>query len=99
VQEEIRGLPLHPSPLYEALFLLTLSGALLYAQSRRPPGGYHGRLAALCLGSYGMFRFGFDFLRGDLTPLAAGLAPSQWFGIAVAIAAVIYAKPFGERPR
>lgn len=99
VPEDIRALPLHPSPLYEALFLFTLSGTLLYAQRLRPAGAYHGRLAALCLGAYGVFRFGFDFLRGDLTPLAAGLAPSQWFGIAVALVAVVFARPFGERPR
>lgn len=70
--------PLHPSQLYESAFLLALSLALAITRrkNRFPPGV----LATLSVFAYAAYRFGFDFLRGDLDRGFCGipwLAPTQ----------------------
>ncbi len=66
------GQPLHPSPVYEALWcLLVVLPGLLWL--RRQPGRAPGELAAAYLVLYGVGRFLVEFTRGDAI---RGL----WFG-------------------
>lgn len=84
----LRGQPLHPSPLYEAAFLFALAAWLWWRSERGL--GKPGRLAAFSLLAYGAYRLSFDFLRGDLTPLALGIAPSQWLAALLILLVVAF---------
>ena len=78
VPQELLDLPLHPTQLGECLFLLLLALSLHLVQkvNRLPPG----ILATLTVLFYSLYRFFFDFLRGDLDRGFWGiswLAPTQ----------------------
>ena len=76
IPQALKGVAIHPSPLYEAGFLLLLAMILFVLNARGKLRA--GMVATLCMGSYGLYRFWFDFLRGDLSrPLPAGLSYSQ----------------------
>lgn len=64
VPPPLREHPLHPAQLYEAAFLLLLTGALLLLRGRvkMPPGW----LGTLTVAAYCVYRFVMDFHRGDL---------------------------------
>lgn len=58
------NIPLHPTQLYEALFLFLLAAALAWGQrKKRLPTGVLGSFSIL---AYALYRFAGDFLRGDL---------------------------------
>jgi len=57
------GVPLHPSPLYEALMLVGLFVLLTWLRQRKR---YHGQIFVLQLFYYGIGRFLLEILRGDL---------------------------------
>jgi phosphatidylglycerol:prolipoprotein diacylglycerol transferase len=60
----LRGVPIHPTQLYESAFLFLLAAALLQANFRKAwPAGM---VATFCMGAYGIYRFSFDSLRGDI---------------------------------
>jgi phosphatidylglycerol---prolipoprotein diacylglyceryl transferase len=82
------GVLRHPAQLYEALFQL-LAGWTLLALWRR--GILFGRLFALYLAAYGVFRFATEFIRDTAKPFA-GFSAYQWMSLAmiVAGAAAIY---------
>lgn len=69
----LRSLPLHPTQLYEAFFLLALTAALLLARKRlRLPAGW---LGTFTVASYCIYRFLMDFHRGDLE---RGMLGVEW---------------------
>jgi prolipoprotein diacylglyceryltransferase len=82
------GILRHPAQLYEALFQLAAGYALLVLWRRKI---LFGRLFALYLAAYGVFRFATEFIRDTAKPFF-GLSAYQWMSIAmiVAGAAAIY---------
>jgi phosphatidylglycerol:prolipoprotein diacylglycerol transferase len=84
VPESLRGVPLHPTQLYESAGALAIF-AVVHRVGRARPG--LGLWTAL--GLYGALRFGVDFLRagdpGVLAPL--GFTVAQWFSAAAVVAA------------
>ena len=73
------GVPRHPAALYELLFDFGM-GFLLLAMYRRQL--FPGRLFALFLLAYGVFRFGSEFWR-DTAKAFAGLSAYQWLSLAL----------------
>jgi len=74
------GVALHPSFLYEIVFLAGLFAVLLWLRPRvRVPG----ELFKIFLASYAVFRFAVEFVRGNEV-VALGLTRSQWFLLATA---------------
>lgn len=76
------GIPRHPAALYEMLFDFAI-GFLLIALYRR--GKLQGRLFAVFLIVYGVFRFTSEFWR-ETAKAFAGWSAYQWFCIALVIA-------------
>lgn len=76
--------PMHPSFLYESLFLLIAFGVLWWARDRLTSDGLMFKLFLL---SYGIFRFAVEFVRGN-PDMAFGLSGSQLF-LGVTIPVVI----------
>ncbi len=74
------GLALHPSFLYEIVFLVGLFAVLLWL---RPRVDVPGELFKIFLASYAVFRFAVEFVRGNEV-VALGLTRSQWFLLAAA---------------
>jgi len=74
------GVALHPSFLYEIIFLAGLFAVLLWLRPRvRVPG----ELFKIFLASYALSRFAVEFVRGNEV-VALGLTRSQWFLLATA---------------
>lgn len=84
---EYRGVPSHPSFVYEILFLLLLTGALFWL--RPTLAGHPGELFKVFLVAYGTFRFGVELVRGN-QPWAWGLTRPQWFLIAATPLMVVH---------
>lgn len=79
------GLPLHPTQLYEALFLGTLFAFMYWLYPRRRfPGMVVCAYAAL----YAAFRFGVEFLRGDPRGSIDGFSTSQVIAVAALLLAI-----------
>lgn len=79
VPPALRGLLLHPTQLYEMVFLLLLTGALLLARRRlRLPPGW---LGTFTVAAYCVYRFVMDFHRGDLE---RGLMGVEWLTVSQA---------------
>lgn len=76
-----------PTNLFEALFLLALSGLLLFLAIK-----YEFEYNfTVYLVIYGMFRFAIEFLRGDHRGgLVPGLSPSQFWSIVAIAGGIIY---------
>ena len=74
------GVALHPSFLYEIVFLVGLFAALLWL---RPRVNVPGELFKIFLAAYAVFRFAVEFVRGNEV-VAFGLTRSQWFLLAAA---------------
>lgn len=74
------GVALHPSFLYEIVFLVGLFAVLLWL---RPRVHVPGELFKIFLASYAVFRFAVEFVRGNEV-VALGLTRSQWFLLAIA---------------
>lgn len=72
----------HPAQLYEALFHFAAGWALLRLWRRQ---ALFGRLFALYLCAYGVFRFFSEFLRETAKPYY-GLSAYQWMSIAMIVA-------------
>jgi prolipoprotein diacylglyceryl transferase len=69
------GQPLHPSFLYESVFLLIAFAFLWWSRDRVLP---HGLVFKMFLLAYGVFRFGVEFVRGN-PDMAFSLSGSQLF--------------------
>lgn len=81
-------LRVHPTMLYEAAFLFLLAGTLVWVTRR---GWNAGRVAALYLGGYGLWRFGIEFLRAKNDHVLFGLTTAQLISLgACAIACVLW---------
>ncbi len=78
----VLGVPVHPTQLYESLFLFLLAGFLVFLFYRKPAPG---RVAAVYLLAYGVSRFALEFLRDDPRGAAGGLSTSQWISLAVGV--------------
>ena len=76
------GILRHPAQVYEALFQLLAGWALLRMWRRKV---LFGRLFALYLVAYGVFRFATEFIRDTAKPFA-GLSAYQWMAIAMVVA-------------
>lgn len=57
-----KGVPLHPTQLYEAIFILLVMIVLFYLRDRRK---FYGQLFLTYLLSYAMGRFVLEYFRGD----------------------------------
>ncbi len=79
------GIARHPAQLYEALFHIAMGLVLLRLWRRR---ALFGRLFAVYLGAYGIFRFLTEFLRETAKPYA-GLSAYQWLSLAMIAAGAV----------
>ncbi|MEO8670883.1 MAG: prolipoprotein diacylglyceryl transferase family protein [Tahibacter sp.] len=79
------GIPRHPAPLYEMLFDFAM-GFFLIALYRRKK--LQGRLFALYLMTYAVFRFSSEYWR-ETAKAFAGLSAYQWFCVAMLLAGAI----------
>jgi phosphatidylglycerol:prolipoprotein diacylglycerol transferase len=59
---EPKGVPLHPTQLYEASYILIVMIFLFYLRDKRK---FYGQLFLLYLGLYGVGRVAIEFFRGD----------------------------------
>lgn len=84
VPEEFRGVPLHPTQLYEAVGIMAIC-AVLYRILRATEEGKvaPGLVVAGHFAGYGTLRFLTEFARADGIPLAAGFTQEQAFGLAL----------------
>ena len=93
IPEQLQGIPLHPTQLYESLGNLALFGALhfltrKYDKVRRPPGSLF--LGYVC--GYSALRFFVEFFRAQGAGYAGGLTGGQKISvIAVLAAAALFA--------
>lgn len=62
VTENLRGLPLHPTQLYEAIGLFSISALLLLFRRHQK---YQGQVFILYLYAYAALRFALEFFRAD----------------------------------
>jgi phosphatidylglycerol:prolipoprotein diacylglycerol transferase len=82
------GVPVHPTQLYEIIYLLIIFAVLLKLRGRFKPDG---SLFLTYLSLYSLWRIGIDFLR-EGTPFILDLHQAQVIGIiALAIAIPILA--------
>lgn len=78
------GIALHPTQLYEIIFLLIIFGVLFSLRGRFKPDG---SLFLIYLGIYSLWRVGIDFLRPG-TPFLLGLHQAQVIGIIILLIAI-----------
>ena len=81
---DIKNIPIHPTQLYEIVFLLFLFVAIMLLKGRLKPDG---SLFLVYLGGYSLWRFGIGFLRVN-EPFLFGLHQAQVLGIIVLIIAI-----------
>ena len=79
------GLPLHPTQLYEALFLGILFAFVHWLYPRRR---FPGQVVCTYVVLYAAFRFFIEFLRGDPRGSIDGLSTSQVIAIAAFLLAI-----------
>jgi len=75
----------HPTQVYEIIFLMLLFGALLILKDRLRP---EGSLFLVYLGGYSLWRFSVGFIR-EGTDFLFGLHQAQVIGIIVVVVAVV----------
>jgi phosphatidylglycerol:prolipoprotein diacylglycerol transferase len=73
------GVAVHPTQVYEIVFLLITFGVLFFLRKRFKPDG---SLFLIYLSAYSAWRIGIDFIR-DGTPFLFGLHQAQVIGIVV----------------
>jgi phosphatidylglycerol:prolipoprotein diacylglycerol transferase len=81
---DILNLPVHPTQVYEIIFLTFLFVVVMLLKGRLKPDG---SLFLIYLGGYSLWRFGIGFLRVN-EPFLFGLHQAQVIGIIVLIIAV-----------
>ena len=76
----------HPTQLYEALFLFALFGVMSYLLLKKK---FRYNMS-IYLVSYGIFRFLIEFLRGDHRgELVGGISPSQFWSLGMIVLGVV----------
>lgn len=103
VPEELLGVPLHPTQLYEAageLGLFVFFGYWVLPRIRSGRLRHGTAFLGYTLG-YSLMRFLIEFLRGDErgTLFLPGLSPSQWLSLAAGLAAAAALQRRGLRER
>lgn len=88
------GIGLFPTQLSESLFLFILT-ALLLLHLKKSQGP--GHTTGLYLTSYGIFRFLIEFLRGDPRGHFLCFSTSQWLGLLVILAGILFLKDFPQK--
>jgi phosphatidylglycerol:prolipoprotein diacylglycerol transferase len=87
---DVLNTPVHPTQLYSAFGLLTLTVFLVWKQSRKR---FDGQILALYIGIYSVFRFVVEFFRGDyrggIQIAGTFLSTSQIFALALLPVAVL----------
>lgn len=83
-QSLLPGIGLHPTQVYEIIFLIILFGVLLVLKDRLKP---EGSLFLVYLGGYSLWRFSVGFIR-EGTDFLFGLHQAQVIGIIVMVATV-----------
>lgn len=78
------GMGLHPTQVYEIIYLLIIFGVILWLKDRFKPDG---SLFLIYLGLYSLWRVGIGFLR-EGTPFLFGLHQAQVIGIIVLLITV-----------
>jgi phosphatidylglycerol:prolipoprotein diacylglycerol transferase len=78
------GVAVHPTQIYEIVYLLIIFGVLFSLRGRFKPDG---SLFLIYLSIYSLWRVGIDFLR-DGTPFLFGLHQAQVIGIIVLLIAI-----------
>jgi len=78
------GIAVHPTQIYEIIYLLIIFGVILKLKGRFKPDG---SLFLIYLSLYAIWRIGIDFLR-EGTPFIFGLHQAQIIGIIVLLIAV-----------
>lgn len=92
-----RGIPVHPTQLYEAAGCLLL---FLWLMALRNRPQWRGRLFWLFLGGYGVLRFVVEIYRGDVKPMVGELALAQVICIGLMlVSGVMLARGWGRHPR
>ncbi len=81
---DIKYVPVHPTQLYEIIFLLFLFVVIMLLKGRLKPDG---SLFLVYLGGYSLWRFSIGFLRVN-EPFLFGLYQAQVIGIIVLVAAI-----------
>jgi phosphatidylglycerol:prolipoprotein diacylglycerol transferase len=88
---EPKDVPLHPTQLYEAFFILAVMLLLLFLRNSRK---FYGQLFLLYLLFYGVGRFVLEFFRGDIGRgfiVDGFLSHSQFIALTiVAVVSVVY---------
>ena len=84
--DAVSSLPVHPVQLYEAALALVICFFLhrWFAHRR-----WHGQIFCLLILSYGVARFGTEFLRADNPPIYFGLTLSQVISICLGAGAAV----------
>lgn len=80
---ETRGLPVHPTQLYESILCLGLAGGLAWGFGRRR---FEGQVFAIYLVAYGVLRSVVEMYRGDYpaSALTFGvLTPAHWVSLGI----------------
>jgi len=77
VSPSLLGVPLHPTTIYEIIYLLIIFGVVLGLRNRLKPDG---SLFMVYLSLYSLWRVGIDFLR-EGTPFLFGLHQAQVIAI------------------
>ena len=92
VPEHLRGVPLHPTQLYEAAGNLLIAAALWRVLKRVQAGKAEpGTVFFSYFLLYAALRFAVEFLRADERGgFAAGLSPAQWTALAFAAAGLAW---------
>jgi phosphatidylglycerol---prolipoprotein diacylglyceryl transferase len=83
------GTPLHPTQLYEAVFILLVMAFLLVLRDRRK---FKGQLFLLYLMLYAIGRFGIEYFRGDLERgfvVEGAISHSQMIAIVIFLAVLV----------
>ena len=78
------GVAVHPTQIYEIIYLLIIFGVVLKLRGRLKPDG---SLFLVYLSLYSLWRLGIDFIR-EGTPLLFGLHQAQIIGIIVLLIAI-----------
>ncbi len=94
VEPALRGVPLHPTQLYEAAGnLLIFTGLYRFALPRLESGRLSsGMITAAYFASYGVLRFFLEFIRADAVPTPfLGLSAGQELCLALGAGAVVLA--------
>ncbi len=82
VPPELRGIPLHPVQLYEAVGIMALCAVLWRILRATEEGKVRpGLVVAGHFGGYGVLRFGLEYLRLDVLPFMGPFTQGQALGL------------------